>query len=275
MDLLSLLIWPFLAGLVLTGIHTAFGVHMVERRVIFAGLSLPQLAALGTTLAYLAGHDVQSVAAYVWSFGFTILGAAILALTRPHRERGIPQEAAIAIVYAASAATAIVAISKTPQDTERLRDMLVGNILNVTPSTVAITAVLYALVGLLHFIFRKRFLAITLGTRAGETAPIPRQKAWDFLFYAMFGVVVTLSVDIAGVLLVFSYLIFPAVAAMLFASSMRLRLAIGWTMGAVVTAAGVLLSIELDLPTSAAIVCAFAAASLLLAFARLVTRRSA
>ncbi len=250
---------PFVAGLILTGIHAYLGVHVVERGVIFVDLSLAQIAALGTTIAYLAGYELHSPISYFWSLGFTIVGAAIFALTRVHRETRIPQEAIIGIVYAVSAAAAILAMSKAPEGTEHLKDMLVGNILTVTWTTVATTAGLYALVGLFHFIFRKKFLAISLGNE------IPNVKWWDFLFYTSFGFVVTSSVSIAGVLLVFSYLIVPSVAAMLFATTIGRRLAIGWSMGALVSGIGVLLSFFYDLPTGATIVCTFGIALALMA----------
>ena len=260
-DLLAFLYLPFLAGLILTGIHAYLGVHVVERGVIFVDLSLAQIAALGTTSAYLAGYDLHNPITYFWSLGFTILGAAIFALTRVHRETRIPQEAIIGIVYAVSAAAAILAMSKAPEGTEHLKDMLVGNILTVSTGTVIKTAVLYALVGAFHYVFRKKFLAIS----TGET--IPNLKFWDFLFYTSFGFVVTSSVAIAGVLLVFSYLIVPSVAAMLFARSIGKRLAIGWTMGALVSAIGIMLSFRLDLPTGATIVCTFGIALALMAVA--------
>jgi zinc/manganese transport system permease protein len=268
LELIGFLYLPLLAGLILTGIHAYLGVHVVERGVIFVDLSLAQIAALGTTIAYLAGHDLHSNVTYFWSLGFTILGAAIFAFTRVHGETRIPQEAIIGIVYAVSAAAAILAMSKAPEGTEHLKDMLVGNILTVSKFTVAKTAALYAIVGLFHYIFRKKFLAISMGEQ------IPRIKLWDFLFYTSFGFVVTSSVAIAGVLLVFSYLIVPSVAAMLFARSIGKRLAIGWTMGAVVSAIGILISFQADLPTGATIVCTFGIALLLLAIIWRLTRRS-
>ena len=270
MDILAFLVLPFLTGLVLTGIHAYLGVHVVERGVIFVDLSLAQIAALGTTVAFLAGHDLHSGVSYFWSLGFTIVGAAIFALTRVHHDTRIPQEAIIGIVYSVSAAAAILVMSKAPQETEHLKDMLVGNILAVNLPTVIKTAVLYALVGLFHFIFRRQFLAISLGN--GES--VKNVKLWDFLFYTSFGFVVTSSVAIAGVLLVFSYLIVPSVAAMLFSKSIGKRLAIGWTMGALVSALGILLSFRLDLPTGATIVCTFGIALLLMAVVWAVTRRS-
>lgn len=274
MDLFAFLLVPFVAGLILTGIHAYLGVHVVERGVIFVDLSLAQIAALGTTTAYLFGHDLHDPVTYFWSLGFTIAGAAIFAFTRVHHETRIPQEAIIGIVYAVSAAAAILAMSKAPEGTEHLKDMLVGNILTVSWETVAKTAILYAVVGAFHYVFRKKFLAISLGAHSGQAESIPNVKFWDFLFYVSFGFVVTSSVAIAGVLLVFSYLIVPSVAAMLFAHSIGRRLAIGWTLGAVVSALGVLASFQLDLPTGATIVCTFGVALAVLAVVRAATGRT-
>jgi zinc/manganese transport system permease protein len=271
MDLMAFLAPPLVAGLILTGIHAYLGLHVVERGVIFVDLSLAQIAALGATIATLNGHDVHDQITYFWSLGFTIAGAAIFALTRTHEEGSrIPQEAIIGIVYAVSAAAAILAMSKAPEGTEHLKDMLVGNILTVSWSTVLKTAVLYALVGLFHWVFRKKFLAISLGTE------IPKVRLWDFLFYTSFGFVVTSSVAIAGVLLVFSYLIVPSVAAMLFVRNIGPRLAFGWTVGALVSALGVYLSFHYDLPTGATIVCTFGLSLAILAAVRpILARRGA
>jgi zinc/manganese transport system permease protein len=272
MSILGFLLMPFLAGLILTGIHAYLGVHVVERGVIFVDLSLAQIAALGTTVAYLAGHDLHDPVTYFWSLGFTIVGAAIFALTRVHRETRIPQEAIIGIVYAVSAAAAILAMSKAPEGTEHLKDMLVGNILTVSSREIITTAILYTLVGIFHYIFRKRFLAISIDANAAAASGM-NVKFWDFLFYTSFGFVVTSSVTIAGVLLVFSYLIVPSVAAMLFSRNIGTRLAIGWTMGAIVSAAGILASFHYDLPTGATIVCTFGVALVILAIVRAVMPR--
>jgi zinc/manganese transport system permease protein len=267
MSIFELLLPAFVASLILTGIHAYLGVHVVERGVIFVDLSLAQIAALGTTVAYLAGYDLHSSMAYFFSLGFTFLGAAIFAFSRVHRKTRIPQEAVIGIVYAVSAAIAILVMSKATQETEHLKEMLVGNILSVTWPELAKTAVLYALVGLFHYLFRDRFLIISLDEEAAERRGL-NVRFWDFLFYVSFGFVVTSSVAIAGVLLVFCFLIVPSVTAMLFAERLGPRLAIGWTMGALVSACGVALSYVLDLPTGAAIVATFGLTLLLLAGVR-------
>jgi zinc/manganese transport system permease protein len=264
MTILQLLFPAFVASLILTGIHAYLGVHVVERGVIFVDLSLAQIAALGSTVAYLMGYDLHSGAAYLFSLSFTFLGAAIFAMSRVHRQTRIPQEAVIGIVYAVSAAAAILMMSKATQETEHLKEMLVGNILSVTWPELAKTAVLYSLVGVFHYIFRKNFLAISMNEAEAEKRGL-NIRFWDFLFYVSFGFVVTSSVAVAGVLLVFCFLIVPSVAAMLFSERLGVRLAIGWSMGALVSAGGVALSFLLDLPTGATIVATFGIALFLLA----------
>jgi zinc/manganese transport system permease protein len=271
-SILAFLAAPFAASLILTGIHAYLGVHVVERGVIFVDLSLAQIAAFGTTVAYLMGYDLHSGTAYFFSLGFTFLGAAIFALTRVHRKTRVPQEAVIGIVYAVSAAAAILVMSKSTQETEHLKDMLVGNILSVTWPELGKIAVLYALVGLFHYLFRHRFLLISMDEAEAERRGW-NIRWWDFLFYVSFGFVVTSSVAVAGVLLVFCFLIVPAVTAMLFAERLGTRLAIGWSMGAAVSAGGVALSFLLDLPTGATIVATFGLALLLLAAVRGLFRR--
>src|ERR1700720_4885087 len=266
MEILPFLLWPFVASLILTGIHAYLGVHVVERGVIFVDLALAQIAALGATIAILIGMDPHGRGAYWLSLAFTFVGAAIFAFARTRRGH-IPQEAFIGIAYAVASATAILAMSKATGETEHLKDMLVGNILAVDRHEVIKTAILYGCVGLFHFIFRKKFLAISLSHNSAEL-PNLNFRLWDFLFYASFGFVVTSSVAIAGVLLVFCYLIVPSVGAMLFADRIGPRLAIGWTMGTLVSALGCYFSVYFDLPTGATIVCTFGAVLICMAIAK-------
>jgi zinc/manganese transport system permease protein len=256
---------PFAASLILTGIHAYLGVHVVERGVIFVDLSLAQIAALGATIALLmpfTGGDPHHPEVYWVSLAFTFIGAAIFSLVRGQRSR-IPQEAIIGITYAVASAASILAMSKSTSQAEHLNHMLVGNIIAVSWGDVYKTAALYGAVGLFHFAFRRQFLAISLQHDDPDRTGL-NVRFWDFLFYASFGIVVTSSVAIAGVLLVFCYLIVPSVAAMLYAETIGRRLAIGWTMGTIVSAVGVYLSLVLDLPTGATIVCTFGVALVLM-----------
>lgn len=269
LTILGFLAPPFAASLILTGIHAYLGVHVVERGVIFVDLSLAQIAALGGTIALLmpfSGGDPHHPGVYWVSLGFTFIGAAVFSTVKSRHAR-IPQEAIIGISYVVASAAAILAMSKATSESEHLKDMLVGNILAVSWQEVLQTAMLYGAVGLFHYIFRRRFLAISLDHAAVAAQGIS-VRWWDFLFYASFGFVVTSSVAIAGVLLVFCYLIVPSVAAMLYADRIGPRLAIGWTMGTVVSALGVYLSLLLDLPTGATIVCTFGLVLVIMAIAR-------
>jgi zinc/manganese transport system permease protein len=268
MEILPFLLWPFVASLILTGIHAYLGVHVVERGVIFVDLALAQIAALGATIAILIGMDPHGRGAYFLSLGFTFLGAAVFSLARTRRGH-IPQEAFIGIAYAVASATAILAMSKATGETEHLKDMLVGNILAVSRAEVAKTAILYGAIGLFHYIFRRKFLMISTDPAQAEASGL-NIRLWDFLFYASFGFVVTSSVAIAGVLLVFCYLIVPSVGAMLFADKIGRRLAIGWTMGTLVSALGVYFSVLGDLPTGATIVCTFGGVLILMFLVHLI-----
>lgn len=254
-EIAGLLFWPGLACLVLTGIHVYLGLHVVERGVIFVDLSLAQVAALGATVALLLGFDMHGQWAYVFSLGFTFIGAVFFALSRSRKAK-FPQEAIIGIVYAVSAAAAILIMDRSPEGAEHIKYMLAGNLLAVSPGEVAKMALLYSLVGVLHWFWRKPFFAITLAPREAVERGYSI-RLWDFLFYITFGIVVTSSVAIAGVLLVFSYLIVPAVSATLFAERISSRLALGWTMGALVSIVGLCGSYFLDTPTGATIICVF------------------
>jgi len=255
--MLDLLWLPFLACLVLTAIHVYLGLHVLARGVIFVDLALAQVAALGITLAFLAGHPIQSDAAYWYALAFTLGGAALFSATRMRRA-SIPQEAVIGIVYAVSAALAVLVVDRAPQGAEHIRQLLVGNILTVSAGDVGRLALLYAALGALHAAMRRPILEISFDPDGAAT----RGRAirwWDFAFYVTFGVVVTSSVRIAGVLLVFSYLIVPAAVGALLSANVGARLAIGWAAGALVSAAGLWASFAWDLPTGAAVVATFGA----------------
>ena len=266
MDILLLFAWPFLAVLIITAIHAYLGLHVVERGVIFVDLSLAQLAALGASMAVLVGLDLHGKGAYLCSLGFALLGAAFFSLTRTKTSK-VPQEAVIGIVYAVSAAAGIMIMDRLPEGAEHLKHIMVGNLLAVSPQDVLKMAVLYAVIGALYWIWRKPLLLISTDPNEARRQGY-RLRLWDLLFYGTFGVVVTVSVPLVGVLLVFSYLIAPSVAAMLFSDKIRWRLVFSWIMGAVVSLLGMAASYWLDSPTGATIICTFGLALTLLAVGR-------
>jgi zinc/manganese transport system permease protein len=245
-DALALL-WPaFVVAICLVGIHTYFGIEVLRRKVIFVDLALAQIAALGATVAFLLGHPVQSAAAYGYSLGFTLAAAVLLAFTRVWSRR-IPQEALIGVIYVVAAAAAILLIDRAPQGAEHLKQILTGNIVTSGIDELVFIAPLYAAIAALHAILRRSL---------AQGACV----VWDFLFYATFGLVVTSSVALAGVLLVFSFLIIPAGIGVLYADTLARQLTIGWLAGAMTSAAGLAISFAFDLPTGATMVCAFGAA---------------
>jgi len=251
-DYLEFLLWPFIAALVLVGIHVYFGLHVIKRGIIFVDLSLAQVAALGMTLGLLFGIEGGSDVSYFFSLGFALLGAAVFTLTKDV-EGKVPQEAFIGIVYAVSSAAAILLVSHNAEGAEHIRHLLIGSILTVTPAMVLKTAAMYAVVGAFHVITREKFIRLTFDKK---NAPA-RKKLWDFLFYASFAVVVTSSVKICGVLLVFIFLVVPSVFAALITDSIGRRLVYGWLFGFIGSAIGIVLSFQLDTPTGATIVVTF------------------
>ena len=271
--MLELLLWPLLAGVVLTGIHAYFGLHVLARGIVFIDLSLAQVAGLGITIAILAGHTVDSPAAYWYALTFSCSGAVLFALARRY-EHAIHQEVVIGIVYAVCAALGVLALDRAPQGAEHIKQILIGSILTVRPDQVAQLALLYGLIGAAHWLLRRPLIQASFDPKQPSSA----RFLWDVLFYASFAMVVTSSVRIAGVLLVFSYLIVPAAIAGLFAKSIRPRLLLAWGLGVVVTASGLYASWHWDLPTGPAIVATFGAAMALtgILFAlRVVTLRVA
>lgn len=253
--MLELMLLPFLACLVLTGIHAYLGMHIIKRGVIFVDLALAQIAALGAVVAFLFGVQLHTMRAYIFSMIFTFFGATIFALTRL-KKKDVPQEAIIGIVYAITAATSILVLSKAPMESEHLKDMLIGNILFVKQLHIIKMLVLYSAIGAFHYIYRKNFFAVSDGAEKALKNKI-NVKWWDFLFYASLGIVVTSSVEIAGVLLVFSYLIVPAVCAIMITDNLKTRLIIGWSIGTITSVIGLYLSAVYDFPTGAAVVCSF------------------
>jgi zinc/manganese transport system permease protein len=248
---LELLGWPLAAALVLAGIHAWLGLHVLARGVIFVDLALAQVAALGATVALLAGHAPHGAGAYWYALTFTAGGAALLAALRDRRglaRAAVPVEALIGIVYAVAAALTVLVLERVPLGGEQVKALLVGSLLGVTADDVLRLAALYATIGLACWLARRPLGALSFG------GALPHARLWDFGFYLAFGVVVTSSVRVAGVLLVFAYLIVPAVAGAVLARTPGRRLMIGWAVAATGSVGGIAASFAWDLPTGATVV---------------------
>jgi zinc/manganese transport system permease protein len=260
--MVEVLAWPLAAALILAAIHAWLGLHVLARGVIFVDLALAQVAALGVTVALLAGHPPHADAAYWYALGFTAAGAALFAALRdrpPLLAAAVPQEALIGIVYAVAAALTVLVLERVPLGGEQIKALLVGSILAVTRDDVVRVGALYGGIGLVHWVCRRPLAALSFG------GPVAHPRRWDFVFYLTFGLVVTSSVRIAGVLLVFAYLIVPAVVAAALASTPTRRLLAGWTVGSVASVAGLAASYHGDLPPGATIVATLGATLLVLA----------
>jgi zinc/manganese transport system permease protein len=272
MELLSLMKWPLIASLILPWLLVYLGLHIVQRGVIFVDLALAQTAAFGTCVSLLAGYDVHDWQSFALSLGFTFAGAVVLTFTRG-RDQRVPQEALIGIVYVVAAAAAILALSKSAGGHEELQRSMVGELLVVPPIEVIKTFGLYIVLGVVHFAFRKKFLAISVNAEQAEASGI-NMRWWDFVFYMLFGLVVTSFVHIGGVLLVFSYLVVPAVCATYLVNSIPARFAVGWVIATLASVVSLFITAKVDLPIGAAIVCALGVALVLVTLATRLVRKT-
>jgi len=262
LDILAFLAAPFAACLVLVAILGYLGLHVLERKIIFVDLALAQIAALGAVVGLIFGHEPGSAASFGYALTSTALGAVVFSFTRT-RERGVPQEALIGITYVVVSAATIIVADLAPEGAEHIKELLAGSIIWVTWRSVLRILVICVAVGLFHYLFRRRFLAISENPDAAKAAGIALRR-WDFLFYLSFGLVITVAVEIAGVLMVFAYLVAPAIVALTTTRRWGLRLATAWAVGAGASAAGLVASYRWDYPSGPAIVCALGA--LLLGF---------
>ncbi len=261
---------PLLECLVLVGIHSYLGMHVIRRKVIFVDLALAQLAALGTTVGFLFGIMPETPASLVFGLLFATAGAAVFATTRMRGER-IPHEAVIGLSYAIAAAVAILVIDRAPTGAEHLRNVLVGRIELVRGREVLTAAIVYSAVGVVHWIFRERFYLISEDPEGAWKRGLD-VKAWDFLFYLTFGIVISISVSVAGVLLVFVFLVVPAIAAVLLTEDRLRQLLVGWGLGTAVTVVGMILSYHASLPSGPTVVALYGAALVAIASALFVWR---
>lgn len=268
----ELMLPALVISLILVGLHAYLGIHIIAREVIFVDLALAQVAALGWAAAGLGLGDrigdllgvPASAASYGIGLAATLVAAALFSVTRMEHKH-VPQEAIIGIVFVVASAVTILFAAQAPRGAEHVEELLTGSLLWVTWPQIWRTALIYAVIGGAHWLLRERFFTISLRPEEAKGSGWS-MVWWDFVFYALFGVVVTVSVAIAGVLVVFSFLVIPAVIAFLFTTQPARLLAIAWSAGTLATLVGLYGSFITDLPTGPTVVCAFAIA-LLVAFA--------
>ena len=249
--MLDLMIPPIVAALVILSIHAYLGLHVIAREVIFIDLAFAQIAALGTTVALLMGIESGTTMSLLFALGFTLLGALLFSLTRMEKS-AVPQEAIIGVSYVVASAAVILLASLTAEGSDHLRETLTGTLIWVNWPTIGKIAGVYTAVGLFHYVLRRKFLALTFAPeRVGNI------RLWDFVFYVTFGIVISLSVEIAGVLMVFTGLVIPAVIAFLYTNRFGLALLIAWGAGTLAILSGIGASFYWDLATGPLLVCTF------------------
>lgn len=262
--MIDLMIPPIVAGLVILSIHAYLGLHVIAREVIFVDLAFAQIAALGATAALLAGYSHGTTQSLVFALGFTLVGALVFSLTRMEKS-AVPQEAIIGITFVVASAAVVLLAGFTAEGTEHLQETMTGTLIWVDWPTIGRLAVVYAAVGIFHFVLRRQFLVVSFAPDRAE-----RVRWWDFHFYASFGFVISFSVEIAGVLMVFSSLVIPAVIAFLFTNRLGPALLIAWASGAIAIIGGIGASFYWDVATGPLLVCAFGGVLVLAAILRTV-----
>lgn len=266
--MLDLMIPPITAALLILAIHAYLGLHVIAREVIFVDLAFAQIAALGATAALLLGFDHGTPQSLVFSLVFTLLGALVFSFTRMEKS-AVPQEAIIGITFVVASAAVILLAGFTAEGTEHLQETMTGTLIWVDWSTIRTLAIVYALMGAFHFALRKQFLAVSFAPERAQ-----RVRFWDFLFYASFGFVISFSVEIAGVLMVFSTLVIPAVIAFLFTHRLGLALVLAWIAGAIAIVGGIGASFIWDVATGPLLVCSFGLVLVLAGLLRVALRIS-
>lgn len=259
MEVFSFLLPPFVMCLILVGIHCYLGLHVLRRGVIFVDLSLAQVASLGSSIALLFHLEHHTFGSYFLSLIFTFIAALYFAWGKKY-EKFVSQEVLIALVYAFASSLVILVVNFIAHGSEHIKEILVGKILWVSWSDVMKTGVIYSLVAIVHYIFRKQIFQATYKSHrinSSESAQTDNGILWDFIFYALFGIVITSSVGIAGILLVFSFLVVPALISMQMSTRISRQLFIGWGIGVLLSFVGMLLSYKYDLPAGAILVVVF------------------
>lgn len=243
-DVITFLLPPFCACVLMISIFGYLGIHVLKREIIFIDIALAQIAAVGATLAFiLFGVEEHSPLAFLFAFLFTIL-AALFYSQIGRRIVNIPIEAIIGVSYAIAAATALFMLAMAAGGDVHLENMLTGSILWIKWNDIFILGLVCAIVGFIHIIFRKKLIIIN--RHIDKTDPQQTSALWDFLFYVTLGMVITFSVRIAGVLVIFGFLIIPATISAFFVKTWKNRLLITWMVGLLSIVCGLAFSYRFD-----------------------------
>lgn len=251
MEGLEILIPAFVVCLLMLLTHSYFGLHVLSRGIIFVDLALAQIAALGISIAFLFGEETHGHTAQIYAFVATLTASFLFARLR-HLPNKVAREVTIGCVYVVSTSLSIVILSRSSQGMEELKSLLNGNILWVSWEEIGVLFVSYALVMLLHRIYRQKFYELSFKEEQGNGTGF----LWEFLFFVSFSIIITLAVNLTGILLVFAFLIIPAFSASLLKKGFQAQLIFSWVLGLIGSATGLFIAFNHDLPVGATIVSA-------------------
>ncbi|HDZ41326.1 MAG TPA: metal ABC transporter permease [Bacteroidetes bacterium] len=257
---LNFILFPFLGCILIVLINVYFGIHVIKREIIFIDIALASIAALGSAVGMVlfnvgheeVAHGDHAFWPYLFSLGFISIASLAFTLLR-HKTISIPLEAIIGIAYAVATTLTVIILDKGAGGDVHVHDMLVGTILWISGPQLARLAIVVAITGIFHIVFRKKFMNLTESFHNHEP-DIKRYKLWDFLFYFSFGLVVVEAVKIAGILTVFAFLILPASLSVLLTGNWTGKLIVGWLAGIAASFAGLLFSLKLDVPSAPVII---------------------
>ncbi len=265
MEAVVFMLAPLAACLTLVGIHGYFGIHVLKREIIFIDIAMAQIAALGgvvhilfpaemTTAWGVAAYETHSTAGITYIFSLLLVTVAALMFASLKSEKlQIPLEALIGITFAVATTGAVIMIDKGAGGDVHVKEMLVGSILWVKWHHITTSFIVYSLIGLFHYIFRDKFMAISESYQKAREKGI-NVRLWDFLFYLSLGIVVMHSVKIGGILVVFAFLIIPASISVLFTDKWATRIIIAWVGGTIVTMCGLYFSWKADVPSGPSVI---------------------
>ncbi len=244
---------PFLECLILVGIHSYLGLHVIRRQIIFIDLTLAQLAAMGASIAFICGFEPFQFKTFFISFLTALSGGIIFSLTRQKENGGVPQEGIIGLGFAISASLSVLILDKFAKGTEHMKDIFMGNILWVRKEEFIKALIIYLIIGIIFKIFHKKFLIVSEDIEEAKKRGLSI-LFWDILFYGLFALVITTSVEVAGVFLVFTFLITPALMAVQVTKNFSKQLLIGWIAGTIASLLGLIFSYVFDFPSGPAVV---------------------
>jgi zinc/manganese transport system permease protein len=245
---LSFMVQAFIAALITGAVLSYLGVHVVGRGIVFVDLALGQISSLGVAFAAFIGTGLTSIPLI-----FTLAGALLMSFINI-RDKRLKQEAIIGILYAFASALTVLFISKTPHGDSDIQEVLFGNILSVSWGQISTLGIVFGIIALAHLVFFNKFFGLTKSFENGENHLIGIFNIWNFLFYISIGLAIVFAVKINGVIPVFSFLIIPAVSAIMLTKNNSAVFIIALIISVLASFFGLNFSFHYDFPAGSSIV---------------------